>query len=263
MARPGVLTRGHRQVLEVNWRAGRTITEIARVLGVSVSTVSREVSRYNSSRHGFKNPLMWILRGRARLPYRWGYRADRAQTRADAAQRHRRVGAKLVGPSRLRGLVLAKLRRRWSPRQIAQWLAKTLPNRPELQVSHETIYQALYVQSRGNLRAQLAAQVALRTGRTARKRQSRATAANRANRRPWIGELLISARPAEANDRAIPGHWEGDLLIGARNSSAIITLVERTNRYVMLGALPDGYDSAHVIDVLSRLAQRMPTHLLR
>jgi IS30 family transposase len=263
VAKPGVLTFGHRQVLEVNWRAGRTITEIAAVLGVSVSTVSREVSRYNSARHPFKNPLMWILKGRARRPYLWGYRANRAQKRAEAAQRHRRARAKLIGPSRLRALVLAKLRRRWSPRQIARWLATRFPNRPELQVSHETIYQALYVQSRGNLRAELTAQVALRSGRAARKPQSRATAATRASRRPWIGQLHISNRPAEATDRAVPGHWEGDLLIGARNSSAIVTLVERSTRYVMLGALPDGYDSRHVIDVLSHLAQRIPAHLRR
>jgi IS30 family transposase len=263
VARPGALTLGHRQVLEVNWRSGKTITEIADVLGVSVSTVSRELKRYNSARHGFKNPLMWTLTGRARLPYRWGYRADRAQVRANAAQRHRRARAKLVAPGLLRGLVVAGLRRRWSPRQIARWLTRTFPNRPELQVSHETIYQAVYVQSRGNLRAELAAQLALRSGRVARRPQSRATAATRASRKPWIGDLHISARPPEANDRAIPGHWEGDLLIGARNSSAIITLVERTHRYVMLGALPEGYDSRHVIEVLSQLAQRLPTHLMR
>jgi IS30 family transposase len=263
VAKPGALTAGHRQVLEVNWRAGKTITEIAGVLGVAASTVSREVGRYHSARHGFKNPLMWRLTGRARLPYRWGYRADRAQKRAEAAQRHRRVAAKLVGPSRLRAVVLAKLRRRWSPRQIARWLAAMFPNRPELRVSHETIYQALYVQSRGNLRAELAAQVALRSGRVARKPQSRATAATRASRKPWIGGLHISTRPAEANDRAIPGHWEGDLLIGSRNSSAIVTLVERSHRYVMLGALPEGYDSRHVIEVLTGLGQRMPAHLLR
>jgi IS30 family transposase len=249
--------------LEVNWRAGLRITQIAGVLGVSVSTVSRELKRYNSARHGFKNPLSWQLTGRARRPYLWGYRADRAQKRAEAAQRRGRATGKLVGPSRLRSLVVAMLRRRWSPRQIARRLARRFPNRPELQVSHDTIYQALYYQSRGNLRAELTAQVALRSGRAARKSQSRATAATRASRKPWIGELRISARPAEASDRAIPGHWEGDLLIGARNASAIVTLVERSTRYVMLGALPDGYDSRHVIDVLSALAQRVPAHLLR
>ena len=263
VARPGVLTFGHRQVLEINWRAGRTITEIAEVLGVSVSTVSRELKRYNSARHGFKNPLMGTLTGRSRLPYRWGYRADWAQERANAAQRHRRAEARLVAPGLLRGLVVAGLRRRWSPRQIARWLTRTFPNRPELHVSHETIYQAVYVQSRGNLRAELTTQVALRSGRVARRPQSRATAATRASRKPWIGDLHISARPAEANDRAIPGHWEGDLLIGSRSSSAIVTLVERRTRYVMLGALPHGWDSTHVIEVLSRLAQRLPTHLMR
>jgi len=263
VAKPGVLTFGHRQVLEVNWRAGKRISEIAAVLGVSVSTVSRELSRYSSARHPFKNPLLWTLTGRARKSYLWGYRAERAQKRAETAQRHRRAPAKLVGPSRLRALVLAKLRRRWSPRQIAKWLATRFADRPELRVSHETIYQAIYVQTRGNLRAELTAQVALRSGRVARRPQSRATAATRASRKPWIGELHISTRPAEAADRAVSGHWEGDLLIGARNASAIVTLVERAHRYVMLGALPHGYDSRHVIDVLSQLAQRMPTHLLR
>jgi len=263
VAKPCVLTYGHRQVLEVNWRAGRTITEIAAVLGVVVSTVSRELGRYNSHRHGFKNPLSWQLTGRARKPYLWGYRADRAQKRADAAQRRARVPAKLAVPGLLRRFVVAKLKLSWSPRQIAKWLARMFPNRPELRVSHETIYQALYVQSRGNLRAELTAQVALRSGRVARKPQSRATAATRASRKPWIGGLNISTRPAEANDRAIPGHWEGDLLIGARHASALVTLVERSYRYVMLGALPDGYDSRHVIAVLSQLAQRMPEHLRR
>ena len=263
MARPGVLTLGHRQVLELNWRAGRSIVEIAAVLGVAVSTVSRELGRYNSARHGFKNPLLYTLpRGRAREPYRVGYRAEWAQRRADAARR-RPKRAKLAGDGPLRRAVVTGLRKRWSPRQIAAWLAKTYPDRPELQVSHETIYQAIYVQSRGSLRGELTGQVALRTGRAGRKRQSRAADANRANRRPWLGELHISTRPAEANDRAIAGHWEGDLLIGVGGQSAIITLVERTTRYVLLGALPDGRDSTAVIAVLSELAERLPQHLLR
>jgi transposase, IS30 family len=92
---------------------------------------------------------------------------------------------------------------------------------------------------------------------------SRAANANRGGRRPWIGEFRISARPAEADDRAVAGHWEGDLLIGARGKSAIITLVERSTRYVLLGALPHGRDSGAVIGVLSGLAQRLPQHLRR
>jgi transposase, IS30 family len=263
MARPGVLTFGHRQVLEINWRGGKTISEIAAVLGVTVSTVSREIARYNSAQHGFKNPLLRKLpKGRARKPYRVGYRADWAQRRADGA-RKRHPPAKLVGDSGLRQVVVAKLRQRWSPQQIARWLKQTFADRPELQVSHETIYQAIYVQSRGNLRADLTRQVALRSGRAGRKTQSRGADANRAARRPWLGDLHISTRPAEADDRAIPGHWEGDLIIGKAGKSAIITLVERTFRYVMLGALPEGRDSAAVIDVLSTLAQRLPEHLRR
>jgi len=250
-------------VLEVNWRAGKSLTEIAAVLGVAVSTVSREVTRNNAAQHGFKNPLLRILpKGRARAPYRVGYRGEWAQRRADMASR-RPKQAKLAGDSRLRRKVVAKLRKRWAPQQISRWLAKTYPDRPELQVSQETIYQAIYVQSRGNLRAELTSQVALRSGRAGRKAQSRAADANRASRRPWIGDMHISARPAEADDRAVPGHWEGDLVIGKNGHSAIITLVERSTRYAMLGALPDGRDSSAVISVLSALAERLPQPLRR
>ncbi|MFD0783310.1 IS30 family transposase [Micromonospora azadirachtae] len=262
VARPGVLTFGHRQVLEHLWGAGRTISQIAGLLGVPVCTVSREVARYHSARHGTKNPLGRSLpSGRARRPYRWGYQAQWAQRRADVARRRPKVSKLGVG-MRLRQVVAGKLARRWSPKQIAAWLRATFPDRPELRVSHETIYQAIYVQSRGNLRTELTRQVALRSGRTQRRPQSRAAVAVR-SRRPWIGDLHISARPAEVNDRAVPGHWEGDLLIGKAGGSAIVTLVERATRYVMLGALPHGRDSEAVIGVLTDLATRMPAHLRR
>ncbi|WP_435873033.1 IS30 family transposase [Micromonospora arborensis] len=262
VARPGAVTFGHRQVLEHLWGSGRTITQIAGLLGVSVGTVSREVGRYHSARHGTKNPLGRSLpSGRARAPYRWGYQAQWAQRRADAARRRPKASKLGVG-TRLRRVVAGKLARRWSPKQIAAWLRATFADRPELQVSHETIYQAIYVQSRGNLRAELTRQVALRSGRTQRRAQSRAAGASR-SRRPWIGDLHISARPAEAADRAVPGHWEGDLVIGKAGTSAIVTLVERSTRYVMLGALPNGRDSEAVIGVLTALAARMPEHLRR
>ncbi|SCG57141.1 IS30 family transposase [Micromonospora siamensis] len=262
VARPGVLTFGHRQVLEHLWGVGRTISQIAGVLGVPVCTVSREVARNNSARHGTKNPLGRSLpHGRGRRPYRWGYQAQWAQRRADAARR-RPARAKLAVGTRLRQVVAGKLARRWSPKQIAAWLRATFADRPELQVSHETIYQAIYVQSRGNLRAELTRQVALRSGRAQRRPQSRAAGAAR-RRRPWIADLHISTRPAEVTDRAVPGHWEGDLVIGKAGASAIVTLVERATRYVMLGALPHGRDSEAVIGVLTNLATRMPTHLRR
>lgn len=236
--------------------------QIAGVLQVAPSTVSREVARHNSYRHGSKNPLGRSRPpGRRRDPFRWGYSAGWAQRRADVSRR-RPKPARLAGDSRLRRQVVAKLRKRWSPQQIARWLAKTYPNRPELQVSHETIYQAIYVQSRGNLRAELAAQCALRTGRARRRLQQRTVVGHR-GRRPWIGQLNISARPAEAADRAVPGHWEGDLVMGTANQSAMITLVERATRYVLLGALPGGHDSQAVIGVLTELASRLPEHLRR
>jgi len=159
-------------------------------------------------------------------------------------------------------VVQEKLAQRWSPMQIARWLRVQYPDRSERWVSHETIYQAIYFQARGGLRQELARQVALRSGRSRRRPQSRLAAAERAGRgKPWLTDLHISTRPAEAADRAVPGHWEGDLIIGARGSSAIITLVERATRYVMLGALPDSRVSEAVIDVLIGLMRRLPGEL--
>ena len=126
-------------------------------------------------------------------------------------------------------------------------------------MSHETIYQAVYYQARGGMRAELARQVALRSGRTRRRRQARLADATRG--KPWVGELNISTRPAEVADRAVPGHWEGDLVIGAGQASAIITLVERHTRYVMLGALPGSRASQAVVQVLVELMRRLPAEL--
>jgi IS30 family transposase len=159
-------------------------------------------------------------------------------------------------------VVIDLLKDRWSPQQIAARLVVEFPDRPEMRVSHETIYQALYLQGRGHLREELARQVALRSGRTGRRPQRGPAGAVR-SRRPWVTGFHISTRPAEAADRAVPGHWEGDLLIGAYGRSAIVTLVERATRYVMLGALPDGRASEEVITVLSRLIGRLPVELRR
>jgi transposase, IS30 family len=128
-------------------------------------------------------------------------------------------------------------------------------------VSHETIYQAIYLQSRGNLRAELARQKALRSGRAARRARGTAAGAVRSTR-PWLG-LNIAARPAEAADRAVPGHWEGDLVIGRNGASAVATLVERATRFVLLVGLPDGRVSEHVVAQLSTAMGRLPAQLRR
>nr|BFD88554.1 hypothetical protein StreXyl84_79550 [Streptomyces sp. Xyl84] len=144
---------------------------------------------------------------------------------------------------------------RWSPEQICQALRAQFPDRPEMHVAHETIYQALYVQGRGELRRELAK--ALRTGRKPHRQA--------ACRQPRFATpmVMISERPAEAEDRAVPGHWEGDLIIGKDGTSAIGTLVERATRYVMLLHLPQGRTAEHVRVALVETVQTLPSHLVR
>lgn len=248
--------------IQVLWEAGCTFPQIAVLIGRHRSTVWREVSAHHAYRHGPKNPL-GARAGRAGLGglYRWGYQADWAQEVARGQARRPRPAKCAVGQP-LRPVVVSLLKQRWSPRQISRRLRMEHPDTAELQVSHETIYQALYVQGRGNLRAELTRQVALRSGRTRRRAQPAAAGAVR-SRRPWVQGFHISARPAEAADRAVPGHWEGDLVIGAYGRSAILTLVERSTRYVLLGALPDGRASEAVISVLADMIGRLPTELRR
>jgi len=166
---------------------------------------------------------------------RWSrYRAIPAQGKADARARRPKV-AKLVAHPPLRDYVQDKLecRERWSPEQIARRLPMDFPDDERMRVSHETIYQSIYVQGRGALRRELA--TCLRTGRALRKPQRRA-----GERRTRIKDMVtISERPAEVEDRAVPGHWEGDLVIGKNGNSAIGTLVERSSRFVMLLHLTD------------------------
>lgn len=255
--------------IEALWLQGFRIPQIAVAVGRDRTVIWRELTRNNSGRRaGARHP------GGARSDhpglggvYRWAYSAMQAQTRTVIRSRRPKPRKLLPGfrePARpvLAELVRQKLRERWSPGQISSWLRLEYPNRPELQVSHETIYQAIFIQGRGSLRAEIDRQDALRSGRTRRRPQSREASAAR-SRKPWVTGFHISARPAEAADRAVPGHWEGDLVIGARGSSAIITLVERSTRFVMLGALPDGRTSPEVIDVLRTLMARIPDQLRR
>jgi transposase, IS30 family len=263
-------------MIEALFGQGLTFPEIAEAIGRDRSTVWREVSR-NNSHKGTKltGEGAWHPRGRGRHrpepgagaglggAYRWKYCHRMAQRKADrrACRRRQHKLRRRAGTwPPLAALVREKLALRWSPVQIARWLRAEFPDQPELWVSHETIYQAIYYQARGGMRDELSRQIRLRTGRVARRAQSRlATAARSA--KPWVGELHISARPAEVADRAVPGHWEGDLVIGARGSSAIITLVERKTRFVMLGSLPTSRVSEEVTKVLIDLMNRLPAEL--
>lgn len=213
--------------------AGATLREIGRQLGRPPSTVSREIARNSTDGQYF--------------PY--------AAQRAAAVRRPRPKQAKLARPGPLRDYVEAKLATRWSPEQICHALVQDYPHDAEMRVCHETVYQAIYVQGRGGLKREVAA--SLRTGRAVRR--AHRTGAERTPR--FEGMVMVSDRPAEVEDRAVPGHWEGDLITGTSNRSAIGTLVERTTRYVMLLHLPHGHDAASVRDALIETVQTLPEHL--
>src|SRR4051794_16524491 len=165
--------------------------------------------------------------------------------------------AKLAMNPRLREIVQDDLRRRYSPEQIAGRLRRRFPDQPEMWVSTETIYQSLYVQSRGALKRELTRY--LRSGRALRKPGR--VAGQRKNRIP--GMVSIAERPPEADDRRVPGHWEGDLLIGKPNQTAIGTLVERSSGFAGLVPLADGYQPEHVAPALARKVQTLPEALRR
>lgn len=163
---------------------------------------------------------------------------------------------KLAANPMLCGAVIAGLEKLWSPEQIAARLQEDYPDDPEMWVSHETIYKSLYVQGRGELRRELAR--CLRTGRAVRKHRGRI------EQRGQLRDIVsISERPAEAEDRAVPGHWEGDLIIGKNNKSAIGTLVERTTRFVVLLHLPNGYGAASVREAMTAAIGTLPVALVR
>jgi IS30 family transposase len=237
------LDAGEREEIGLGRAAGESIRSIARRLGRAASTISREVARYEG--------------------YGQRYKPRAADWAAWLRHRRPRRPAKLVVDAALRAAVVDGLRRRYSPQQLAARLRIDYADRPEMWVSHETIYQAIYLQARGNLRAELTRQVALRSGRARRRPRAAAGGAVRSNRQ-WVG-LNISARPAEVADRAVPGHWEGDLLEGTRRGrsrgSAIATLVERHTRFVILVGLPDGKVSEHVVARLATAMGWLPARL--
>jgi IS30 family transposase len=247
---PGArLTVHDREVIERGVRAGWSASRIAEAVGKHRTTVSREVAR-GSGWKAYSMPQGNALR-KHRLGRRPFYLSRVAQVRA--VRRGRRPKAcKLVGEF---GVVVAGLlQANWSPQQIATMLPDLYPQREDWRVSHETIYQSLFVQSRGELRRELTRH--LRTGRTERKPHGRME-----RRGQLTGMVSIRERPAQAADRAVPGHWEGDLLLGGVGKGAVITLVERTTRFVLLAPLPDTHRAIDLREVLTPIIASLPTQI--
>jgi IS30 family transposase len=223
--------------IEIGMRVvcGESNAEIARGLGRHRSTIGRELARCGKRR---------------------GHYAPFA-----AERRARRLGCrpkptKLSASARLLAAVEAGLLKRWSPAQISAKLRVDHPDDQEMRISHETIYLSLFIQSRGELRKQLTAE--LRTGRKTRKPHGRV------ENRGRIAEMVnISERPAEIEDRAVPGHWEGDLIMGAGGKSAVATLIERQTRFVMLARVGTDRSTENVIEALKDQIQTLPAHLVR
>jgi transposase, IS30 family len=231
---PRRLSLEDREEIRAGLQAGESFAAIAGRIGRCPSTVSREVNRNGGRRR---------------------YRA----VAADGVAYRRALRpkpSKLAQNKRLRTRVEELLCERWSPQQIAARLRREFPDDPGMQVSHETIYQSLFVQARGALRNDLAR--CLRTGRTRRRMRSQ-----RERRGQLRDIVVISERPAEVADRAVPGHWEGDLLLGARGHSAIVTLVERHTRYVMLARIGRDKTSPAVCEAIARKILELPEQLAR
>ncbi len=231
--RRGCLGIAEREEILVGIRARDSLTAIARRLGRSPSTISREVAANGG---------------------RVGYSAWRAHRGAQDQARRPKPCKLRSGP--LLDEVTKRLEQLWSPDEIAKRLALDFPDDPEMRVSHETIYQALFVQGRGELRRELAR--CLRSGRAVRKKRG---TAERRGRLP--GMVNISDRAAEADDRAVPGHWEGDLIIGEGGRSGIGTLVERTTRLVLLLHLADGRGADSVDAAMRKAIATLPEELRR
>jgi len=229
------LTLAEREEISRGVVAGQSMRSIAASLGRAPSTVSREINRNGGRRH---------------------YRANKAEQAAwDRA--HRPKTCKLVQNRALARIVAKKLQLEWSPRQIAGWLKRTYPDSENYQVSHETIYRSLFIQARGALKKELLQHLR----KTRAMRRSRHHTQKTADHGRIKDAVSIRERPAEVEDRALPGHWEGDLLSGSNNSH-IATLVERHTRYVMLVKLKSK-DTETVVNALIKQAHKLPRELYK
>jgi IS30 family transposase len=229
------LTTTEREEISRQLAQGRSLRAIGRTLGRATSTISREVTR-NSGRALYRAAV-----------------ADRRAWR----QSRRPKRCRLATHPALRRAVATKLARQWSPQQICGWLRRAFPSDPDMQVSPETIYRSLFVQSRGVLKRALLRQLR----RQHHFRHARASASVRPKPGQILEAVSIRARPAEIEDRALPGHWEGDLLEGGRGSY-LATLVERQSRYVLLVRLPNK-ETQTVVRALARRVQRLPQGLIK
>jgi len=232
--RPGALTHSEREEIRAGIQARDSNAVIAERLGRHRGTIGREIKANGG---------------------RFAYRAHLAQARAEAAARRPKVPWS-EGRPELWAEVQTLLRETWSPEQIARRLRRDHAEEPDWWVSHEAIYQAIFIQTKGELRKELAA--CLRSGRV--RRRPRGRAGHPGGR--ISGMVNISERPAEVADRAVPGHWEGDLVMGARGLSAVATLVERTTRMGMLIKLDDK-TAEHVAERLGKNVARLPAQLVR
>jgi transposase, IS30 family len=256
------LTVAEREAIEDGVADELSIREIARRIGRDPSTVLRELGRNRVVRHPVRYRAEYRP-GYRRVgrPGRARYRARLAQQRAERQARRPKPSKLAVNP-RLRELVQERLDAKHSPEQIARRLLRDFPGDPELRVSHETIYRALFVQGRGALRRELTA--CLRTGRAVRRPRRSIGQRDTQRRESRIpGLVSISERPAEAADRAVPGHWEGDLILGTENKSAIGTLVERATGFVQLLHLPGAHGATQVAEQMITVMSRLPATLRR
>ena len=234
--RPGSLSTSEREEIRVGIETGESDDDIASRIGRHRSTIWREIVANGGRGH---------------------YRAAAAEERAARVACRPKTTWTEQRPwlwEEVQGLLRTK---KWSPEQIAQRLRKEHPEQPEWWVSHEAIYQAVFVQAKGELRKELTE--CLRSGRARRRPRSRASSFARA---PILGMINISERPPEVEDRAVPGHWEGDLMIGENGASAVATLVERTTRMGMLIKL-ENRTAEHVASAVADNIVRLPDHLAR